>query len=87
MRNNSAFPMTKEQAKMFLDLSNRIHPDIPPYYDQMYTDNYQPWQIMEAENKRFYIDYIERLESYEATQRDPMDGVQIKFNSEVKVKK
>lgn len=85
--NNPAFPMTREQAQMSIDLSERINPRIPYYYDTMYMDGFEPWEIYEAQHKSIMRDYIRRLDAYEASQRDPMDDVQINIRSEVKVKK
>lgn len=86
MSNNPAFPMSREQAQWAIELSERYNPQIPYYYDTMFLDGFEPWEIFEAQHKTVMRDYIKRLDTYEASQRDPMDDVQIKIKSEVKVK-
>ena len=86
MSTNPAFPISREQALMSIELSERFNPQIPYYYNNMYSDGYKPWEIFEAQHKSIMRDYIIRLDKYEASHRDPMDDVQITISSEVKKK-
>lgn len=87
MNNNAAFPITKEQAESILKIKNKLYPSLPEYYDTMYLDGYEPWQIIEANQKRFYGDYIERIEAYESSQKDSSEDYQLNIKSEVNTKK
>ena len=84
---NLAFPYTEEDAKWFLEHQNKLHPNIPPYYSTMYLDGFEPWQIMIAQKKKFFTDYLDRLAAYEEAKSDPLDDVRLTFKSEVKIKK
>ena len=35
-----------------MSLMNHYFRDVPEYYDTMYMDGYEPWEIMEAVHKR-----------------------------------
>lgn len=56
------------------------NPDhLPDYYDTMYLDGFEPWQIMEAAHRTLYKRYM--------AQREQNDEYNININSEIKVKK
>ena len=85
MSDNPAFPISREQAENAISISERINPHLPDYYNSMFADSYQPWEIKEAAKKSFFRDYLERLDDYEDSQRDPMDDIQLSIRSEVVV--
>lgn len=51
---------------------------IPEYYDTMYEDGYEPWEIMQAAHSKILKNYNERQQ----TQED----YNINIKSEVKVR-
>ncbi len=60
---------------------------IPEYYDNMYLDGYEPWEIMVANRKRMMRMYDEYLAKKEAHKEEAevMDYT-LHFKSEVKIK-
>lgn len=60
---------------------------IPEYYDNMYMDGYEPWEIMVANRKRMMRMYDEYLAKKEAHKEEAevMDYT-LHFKSEVKIK-
>ena len=56
---------------MMIDGLGRKRP-IPEYYDTMYMDGYEPWEIMEAVHKRMRRIVAEREE-----ERNSVDEIKI----------
>ena len=57
------------------------NPDhLPDYYDTMYLDGFEPWQILEAAHRTLY-------KRYQAQKEQQSEDYNIKLNSEIKVKK
>ena len=56
---------------------------IPDYYDGMYRDGYQPWEIVEAAHNSLYKEAAARQAEAEDTPAAPMN---VHFQVEVKKK-
>lgn len=56
---------------------------IPPYYDGMYREGYQPWEIVEAAHNSIIQEATARQAEAEETQADLMN---VHFQVEVKKK-
>ncbi len=54
---------------------------IPPYYDGMYKDGYQSWEILEAAHNSIIQDYEAR-----AAASEQVDPLNVHFQVEVKKK-
>ena len=65
-----------------LDYYNR---QIPDYYDGMYLDGYQPWQILEAKHRSMQRAHQERSATQQAA-ADLNEVWNVKITSEVKIK-
>ena len=65
-------------STMFEKMRNKR---IPPYYDGMYKDGYQSWEILEAAHNSIIHDYEERTAASE-----PVDPLNVHFQVEVKKK-
>ena len=61
---------------------------VPDYYDGMYLDGYEPWQVLKAAHKKMKKDYYARLAAAEAAGKELQDDdlYNIKIFSEVRVK-
>ena len=56
---------------------------IPEYYDGMYKDGYQPWEIIEAAHKTIINRANERMAEQADTQQESSVPMNVKFNVEV----
>ena len=56
---------------------------IPEYYDGMYKDGYQPWEILEAAHKTIINRQNERMAEQAAAQQESPVPMNVKFNVEV----
>jgi hypothetical protein len=60
---------------------NPYRREIPDYYDTMYEDGYEPWEILAAAHQK-----ILAAVSKAAEQQPPQDDYTVNVTSEVKVK-
>ena len=65
-----------------LDYYNR---QLPDYYDGMYLDGYEPWEILEAKHRSMKRAYMERLAAEQAA-AEQSEVWNVKITSEVKIK-
>lgn len=56
-------------------LANYLNRKIPPYYETMYLDGFEPWQILEAKRQEMRSKFFDEETDYE-----------VHFTSEIKVK-
>ena len=61
---------------------NPYRREIPDYYDTMYEDGYEPWEILAAAHQK-----ILAAAAKAAEQQPPQDDYTVNVTSEVKVKK
>ena len=65
-----------------LDYYNR---QLPDYYDGMYLDGYEPWQILEAKHRSMKRAYYAQREAERAA-AEQNEVWNVKITSEVKIK-
>lgn len=65
-----------------LDYYNR---QIPDYYDGMYLDGYEPWQILEAKHRSMKRSYMEQQAAAQAAAEES-EVMNVKITSEVRIK-
>ena len=61
---------------------NPYRREIPDYYDTMYEDGYEPWEILAAAHQKILATAAKAAE-----QQPPQDDYTVNVTSEVKVKK
>ena len=64
-----------------MTVRNPYRREIPDYYDTMYQDGYEPWEILAAAHKKILSAASERQ-----PQTPPTEDYSINIKSEVKVK-
>ncbi len=70
-----------------MTLAEQATRHIPEYYDGMYLDGYEPWEIMVANRKRMNRMVAAYYAAQEAKkQADTVDDYEIRIKSEVRVK-
>ena len=71
-----------------MTLAEYCNSKIPDYYDGMYLDGYEPWQILHAAHKKMRKAYYARQEVAKAAGEEINvdDLFNIKIISEVKIK-
>lgn len=70
-----------------MTLSDYYNRQVPEYYDWMYLDGYSPEQIMYAQHRKMYDDYIAREEAKRVQQETEPEIIipNITFKSVVKI--
>ena len=58
---------------------------IPEYYDWMYLDGYEPWEILEAKHRSMKRAYCEKIAAEQAAAEEN-EVWNVKVTSEVKIK-
>ena len=55
--------------------------NLPEYYDGMYLDGFEPWQIMEANRRTMSKRFLEQR------QQQQLDDYTINFNTNVRIRR